>query len=170
MAAVSPSSWLSHMGCGQKNDLLSGPRVIRLFSYSAALPLLNVSPSASAVRLCPSSDRTTACRRGPGPGHTVRLRPATTRRHARVKHTISMTSYLYICLFVCMLDPVCRSLHSVTFHEEIKLNVFFFLLVETSPYPCGGDTPYRRPMLLLHFGQRYDGFSYCIFGDSGPSI
>lgn len=25
-------------------------------------------------------------------------------------------------------------------------------------------------MLLLHFGQCYDGFSYCIFGDSGPGI
>lgn len=25
-------------------------------------------------------------------------------------------------------------------------------------------------MLLLHFGQGYDGLSYCIFGDSGPSI
>lgn len=25
-------------------------------------------------------------------------------------------------------------------------------------------------MLLLHFGQGYDGLSYCVFGDSGPSI
>lgn len=43
MAAVSPSSWLSHMGCGQRNDLLSGSCVIWLFSTSVALPVLNVS-------------------------------------------------------------------------------------------------------------------------------
>lgn len=124
MAAVSPSSWLSHMGCRSRKktsiDYVFDRQLFsELFSFGVALRLLCFSPSASAVHLCPSSDLTTACQHGPGPAHTVRLKPATTIEI--IEQNILIIITLFFVKTHDWLVPVINLGRQLTFNQSVYL-------------------------------------------------